>query len=828
MSNIPSFIRRIAGSSPPYSLLIAIGILLLLLFLFVLIIRRTRILRMAELAMTHGEKNPRMTAKLLSRPSLIEALIRRKGDQAAVFFGLSEHLIHKFKRHRNAEEARRLLALPSGEGLFPVFLVALHDRSIAQVFSNWLKENQEIPLLRQVAFSAWESPYDVHKAGELLAQCAESLRELAVHPEWQVRYFAFQILLTDNNAQTNRLMKGGFNDPHPLIRRIVAQKIRAINHEYLFQSLMRLVLDDPVPEVRRYARERIEVTFPDRWKLDLSQLNTLQLLHVMELLTAGSNEDENTAITALKGASNEVRLPAARFLENSGTLKRILKEAHRQDREDWNRRKDLLSKALSVGVSGFLELIRSADSIDILLLGAELLMEGGDSSLITFLTEKVFTFHIPIRDADKGELYRRAVNLACKRGDRKTLLQVQDELRKHRHNKVVLDYILPMLPLDEAASFRDVLLTFLKDSKFPAEEAFLSAISQLTPSLLLQQVLDILEADRSQFTYTVRLRALRILGSWRLDYTLETIIENLPLLPAHLFKDFSHYLDAMDSKTLKERTAYILSTPDAKMRAALISCLPVPHVCMFSRRITEGLHDTDPDIRIACFKALMDAGELQATESALALLRDPLERVRKESAYVTGIGGSDQFLDALEALLLNPEESFAVRKAALDGLSASSSTESIGIMLRFLDSSADMRQECVAALSCKTDEKAIQTLFEYYQKAGALLRDRIIEVFVAMEENGEEIFAALLKKRSPSLNSSLAELLQKTGFVETLIRKLGHRAIQERREAIEVLAEIPSESASRGIALALRDPDEKIRIKAKKALKSLEKGVAKQ
>jgi len=86
MSNIPSFIRRIAGSSPPYPLLIAIGILLLLLFLFVLIIRRARILRMAELAMTHGEKNPRMTAKLLSRPSLIEALIRRKGDQAAVFF----------------------------------------------------------------------------------------------------------------------------------------------------------------------------------------------------------------------------------------------------------------------------------------------------------------------------------------------------------------------------------------------------------------------------------------------------------------------------------------------------------------------------------------------------------------------------------------------------------------------------------------------------------------------------------------------------------------------------------------------------------------------
>ena len=86
---------------------------------------------------------------------------------------------------------------------------------------------------------------------------------------------------------------------------------------------------------------------------------------------------------------------------------------------------------------------------------------------------------------------------------------------------------------------------------------------------------------------------------------------------------------------------------------------------------------------------------------------------------------------------------------------------------------------------------------------------------------GEEALVALLQEDIASLKPFLADILTRTGFVETLIRRLGHRKPEIRREAAGILASIGTESAYRGVVLAARDPDQEVRVQVTRALESL-------
>ncbi len=398
---------------------------------------------------------------------------------------------------------------------------------------------------------------------------------------------------------------------------------------------------------------------------------------------------------------------------------------------------------------------------------------------------------------------------------------MQQELHRRRHDEEILNFILPLLPPEEAPVFRDVLVEFLEDPDMPAEESFLNIMSRLPSSLFLGRILDILEADRSRYDYKVRLRALHCLGVWHLDHTLQTILENLSVLRPDQTRAFAEHLSQMNTKSLRTRAAYILVSPDAGTRSALISCLPKTEISNFAKEIKEGLNDADPEIRIACLRALLDGGELKATTSALSLMRDPVERVRREAARIAGVKGTDKFLAALEEVLVDTDESSVVRAAALEGLAASPSSESVNTMVRFLDSGEDLRNELLDAMAVKTERKAIETLVECFKDAEAIQRDRIADVFVAMGEAGEDALVGLLGENIASLKPFLADILTRTGFVEVLVRKLNHRKPEVRREAAQMLAEIATESAYRGIVLAARDPDKDVRIKVTRALESL-------
>ncbi len=821
MNNLLAAVLEFVNSVSMYNWIAVAAALAILVIILIVSVKRARLVKSALRKMDLGQQDPGITARLLSKPALVETLIKRKGDEVISFFGIAEHLVRKLEKRKKAEDARRLLKLAPEEGLFPVFLVALRKDSVAQVFRNWLKENQDILLIRKMALSARGRDFNGKKARKLLSLCFEEVRELSGDPEWPVRFFSLRVLLADDDPKSIRLVKESFSDPHPLLRRTVAQEAGNEDLEELFGALMTMVLDDPVSEVRQSARERIDSTFPDRWKLDPAGMDALQSVHILEQLKIDSKEDENVAITALKGRAVEARLAASRFLERSGALEKIFTEANRGDREDWERRRDLLTKAVSVGITGFLDNIKSTNSVDVLLLGAKLLSEGGDPGLISYLSEKAFSRPDPIREADEEELYRSAVSLACIRGDEKARSLVCDELRKRRNDPDVLGFVLPLLPPGEAPVFRDVLLEFLKDQAFTADEAFLDIMAQLPPSMFLGHVLDILESDRSLFSHGIRLRALHCLGAWHLDHTLQTILENLPILPVDQTRKFATHLASMNRRALEERASFILASPDAGIRAALISCLPVSCISSFTKEIREGLNDADPEVRISCLRALLNAGELKATGPALALLRDPVERVRREAARIAGVKGTEKFLESLETILNDANESPVVRTAALDGLAASRTPESVAVMVRYLDRGEALRNELISAMASKVDRKSILSLVEHFKDSEAVLRDRISDVFTAMGDKGEESLVDLLREDIASLKPFLADILTRTGFVEILIRKLGHRKPQIRRDSAELLVEIATDSAYRGIILAARDPDREVRIKVTRALESL-------
>jgi len=821
MNNLISSVMKYGKELPLYQVLAAVAVFILVIVSLFVLIKRNRLIRRAVDKMESGEKDEVITAKLLKRPRLVETLIKRKGDEVITHFGVAEYLLRRLEHRKRPDDVRRLLKLAPDAGMYPVFRMALQKKSIAAIFRNWLKENKDILLIRGMALTAGGDEFDGKTAWELLTACIDELRELSGDPEWPVRYFTLRVLLYDDNQKSRRLVKESFRDPHPLLRRTAAEKSGNEDLDELFGALMSMVLDDPVPEVRQSARQRIDATFPDRWKLNPAGMDDLQAIHVLELLKVNSKEDENTAMNALKGSSVEGRLVAARFLGKSGSLGRLFTEANRGDREDWDRREHLLKKAVSVDVTEFLEKLKTVSSVDVLLLGAKILNGGGDPALISYLAERAFSHTDPIRDADEEELYRSAISLACIRGDEKARSLVRDELRKRRNDPDILGFVLPLLPPGEAAVFRDVLLDFLKDESFNADEAFLEIMAQIPPSMFLGPVLDILEADRSRHSHSVRLRALKCLGVWHLDYTLQTILENLPILPMEQAHEFALSLGKMNKAALEKRAGFILASPDAGIRAALITILPAAGISSFTREIREGLNDADPNVRIACLRALFESGELKASGPALALLRDPVEQVRVEAARIAGMKSTEKFLETLETILNDKDESSSVRIASMEGLAVSENTGSIAAMVRFLNSSDLLQDEMIAAMARKTDRKSLVALVEHFKDSEAILRDRIAEVFTAMGEKGENVLVELLKEDIASLKPFLSEILTRTGFVEILIRKLSHRKPQVRREAAELLAQIATDSAYRGIVLAARDPDREVRVKVTRALESL-------
>ena len=68
----------------------------------------------------------------------------------------------------------------------------------------------------------------------------------------------------------------------------------------------------------------------------------------------------------------------------------------------------------------------------------------------------------------------------------------------------------------------------------------------------------------------------------------------------------------------------------------------------------------------------------------------------------------------------------------------------------------------------------------------------------------------------------MTDVLEKVGYVDSLIRRLSHRDPEVRLRAAEILSFIGTLPAFRGIVLAARDPDQEVRVKVTRALETLD------
>ncbi len=806
MVSIPPFIKVSGAVLPLASVLIPIA--------YRIILTQRSLRKFAR-----KENDESLRGRLLAHPGIVSNLIRRKGMEIVRHFGLADALRRRMLRLNSIEDANRLLDWPGSQGIFWVFLASLKSSRIARSFNAWLVDHADPSSLRNMALASKGQDFDNGKARILLDEAIEIVRNLSGDMEWTVRYFALRVIIDDTDNRSIRIVKNSLNDSHPIIRR-TAIRGAFLDREDCINQLMSIALNDPVSEVRLSARDRIESTSPHLWQIDHNNLTVTQSLHILEQMKTGSKVDENLAILALKKDSAELRLASARFLEKAGTLLRLFKEANLGDMEDWNRRFALLSSSVSVGITGFLSHLQSTQAIDTLLLGARLLQQGGTAELMIPLARKAFDLWSAMPPYGKM-LYRDAMTLACTRGNEKTWLLVREELKKRRAHNELLSFILPRLPRDEAHVFRDVLLEFLVDPQFIADDAYLDIMAKLPYSMFINPVLDILEADRIQHHYLVRLRALRILGAWQLEQALQSMIENLTLLPPDLYDCFRDHFEKMNDKVLNDRALFILKSPDSGLRAALVSCLPAGSVEALSEEIREGLNDANHEVRFACISALSRTKTLLTADSILRFLHDPVEDVRRKTAGIAGKKSTKDVLKLLETILFDTNESQVVRVAVLEGLASSHLLASVDILVRFLSLGHDLRDELLRALACKNDVKMFRKMVEHFKNSDAVLKEKLAEVFVLMGEKLEKTFSEMLKGGGPSMRPFLVEILTRTGFVENLINRLGQRDVQSRREAAELLSIIATLPAYRGIVHAVRDPDTEVRILAVRALETL-------
>ena len=133
----------------------------------------------------------------------------------------------------------------------------------------------------------------------------------------------------------------------------------------------------------------------------------------------------------------------------------------------------------------------------------------------------------------------------------------------------------------------------------------------------------------------------------------------------------------------------------------------------------------------------------------------------------------------------------------------------------------DLRPFATEALSGKTSKGEIRLLTELFKDAAPQLREYIAAVFKAMGESCEEAVTALLREEIASLRETLAEILLKTGYIETTVAKLRHRKPEIRKYAASILALIQTMEAFKGMVLAARDPDPEVRVEVLKALEKL-------
>jgi HEAT repeat protein len=743
----------------------------------------------------------------------VESFADRTSSRIIPLSGLDIQWLQHLQEKPTEKNVKRILKYIPAQGLFSCFLAAQKKTSITRLLLEYLGE--EPGSLRQLPLSSSGEPFDGKAAKLMFTGRMDEIREMAGDPEWPVRYFSIKLLLNEDSDRSKRGILEAFSDPHPLVRKSVIEECIIDDRVKIYDLLKEHLLDDPSFEVRESAYKRITTDFEDIHRIDYSSLTAVQALHSLEFLNPDMENDIDAALNFLEGNDLELRFPSAMFLQETKTLGRMLKDVSFEDTKNLDRTTKLLTNAAEVKITGFLkEGINSPAALFTALL---LLKKTGERKYISDYALKVFENSTEYDE----KIWQSAVECIRERGNENAVMIMLKELTKVKYDNTRADFILKNLPADiEFLSF-DILMDLLKDSDFSSREALIDTVSKMPEDVVLPELFRILKTGRTVFSHKVRITALQILARYKLPYCLQPIIEQLPTLPVTEAKEFSALLTDFAGETFDNRVLKLLKQPDGKVRAAVIASLPGTRKKEFLKPIRETFSDPDPDVRIASIWALADYEETKMLNQTFDMLRDPVERVRVTAAEVLGKFGNADKLNNFSVLLRDENEVNEVKKSAIIGLSKSDQNKAIDILIELIDENEDLEGEAIKALAMKPSKKTLTRIIENMKDASPVLRDKIMNVFKLMGESGEEALKKLLAEDIASLKESITEILETTGYVEHVIRKLSHRDPRIRRSAAGFLSMLGTKSAFRGIVLAARDPDQDVRVQVTRALEKL-------
>ncbi|NBB90965.1 MAG: transposase [Spirochaetes bacterium] len=759
-------------------------------------------------------------AQLLRRSALIESVARKYSMNVISATGIDELWQDRLLRKRRSSDFRRVLDYSWENGLFACFLVALERPKLRPRLFARLDDTGDLLVLRSIALSGRGEEFSGHAAFEMFSHRVDEVREMTGDPDWPVRYFAVKILLYDHDPLSERAVWECVNDAASVVRKVIADEFQPSEREGLFEHLYSRLLDDPSYEVRRAARRRIDAEFPERYEIDPSNLAPQQLVHVLEQLHDESKEDENVATTYLAHKSREFRLPAARFLERRGVLSQMLASADLGDRQAFDRTTRLLENAFDVNVTGFLEQVRKPESAPVLLIAARLLTKKGPRSLVAPVAEAGFA-HLDDLPEARDELLEALLSMIEKRGDDASLELMRSQLSRRRLDTADAERILSHVPPRAHLIFSDTFFDCLTDPQFAAVSRLVETLARMPYPAVMPDLMDIIKAGREAYPHQVRIRALEAIGAFGDGAVLQFVLENLALLPHGEAREFTRTLAGFAGDEFDKRAGALLETSDAGVRSALISALPATEKDGFLKQIREAVGDADPDVRISAVWALADFNDKRSLAQASDKLRDPVERVRREAARALGAHGGEQLIKQLKGIVTDENEIETVKVAAIQGLGASTLKSSIDILVDTLELGGELQREAVKALASKRGRRDIEAIVNHMKDAEPALRDRLTQVFRVMATDGEDAMVDLLQQDIPSLRPFVTDILEKVGYVESLVRRLAHRSPEVRRNTAEILAFIGTPSAFRGIVLAARDPDQDVRVKVTRALEML-------
>jgi len=811
----------------------AAGIAVLICILIYVLYRRKLRNRIEEEAKRCVEYHPAFRSSCsftVSRKTLarnfptIRSLSQRYGLNLVVLTKLDDYWVDKIERSPSIRLFKRALSYSPDKCLFPCFRSSLEKKRFRSILREWMEKSGEFMIMRSIASSCAGRDFDGRAALEAYGDFKEELYQMTGDHEWKNRWFAYSILIHDKDERSVRSIWESFGDTSYRVREKAAELYSPddSSRESFYIQLLSLLLDDPEYRVRKTARNRIERDFSDLYTIP-EKLSYIQKLHLAEFLNPQIEEDRKFAFTLLDSNDEELTFEAARLLSKAGSLKRLFLDVFHEDRDSLDRAAELLLHSARVHCTGFLSALEETTNPGTLLLATKILSHYGDRKHITTLVQKVRAFGeeqkktLPLR-----EVYRQGLLCACTRGDDTSLHLLAHELTARRGDVDLHNRILPELPIDKAHVYIGNLIDYLSTPAYPAKERLRSLLSRIEPSFTLPQLFELIKTEDENIHPIIQEEALKVLCELELPYTVQHLLEHLPLLSISQANRYTELISSYNRETYTERVKYLLSTSDARIRSRIISSLPSRFFSDFHYRILESVGDPDPEVRSAAAWCLVTNGSEKDHAKVLSLLHDPVHEVRVEAARAIATHTVSAYSSAVIDLLEDPNELLPVKRSAIEGLAESREEKSVDVLVAILAEENELEGDVVRAISQKSGTAMITRILSHVEQADQRIRRLLIQALKSMGESAETVLESLVFDLDSILRDVTVEILEKIGSVDSRIRHLTNRDVSVRREAAAFLAHVGTKNAYRGLVLAAKDPDDEVRAHVVRALDALD------